>query len=554
MSASRQTAIIAAMVLTLAAAAGGAAAASAPPDLLRRMETSLREWDLAAATAAATEALAAAPDDPSALFLAARVAFHESDYPRALDLARRAAAAAGEDESARQPKEFAAWLADRQSTWGAFTEQRRGPFVIRTTARDAILVPYAFDALEGAARAMKEEFGFEPSRPVVVEFYPTRRSFIAASTLTREEVETSGTLAICHFNRIMMLSPAVLSRGYDWMDALCHEFVHYAIYSIGGSAVPVWLHEGIAKHLETRWRAGTPEPLDPRMASILAEGLETGQWVTFQQMHPSMAKLPSAGLVALAFAEVAVTIDMLRSTRGADAAGRLVREVRARSGDVDAALRGLWGIGLADLESEAKAHAGARGFARVPGLSVLARSAATDAQPWLRFADEGAEPDDPEAEARGIEDRRAQDWVLLGDRLKGRRYFDAAIIEYDKALERLGQSEPLVVNRKALALLQLGRVDEATAVLRECLAFTPGMAATLDNLAESEMRLAAAAKDEATADTHRRRALGYARQSEMINPFNLDTHARLASLLERLGQVEEAARSRERIALLRRPS
>src|SRR6185436_15697416 len=106
--------------------------------------------------------------------------------------------------------------------------------------------------------------------------------------------------------------PAVLARGFDWMDALCHEYIHYSVYSLGGSATPVWLHEGIAKHLETRWREPQPEPLDPRMGSVLAEGLETGHWVTFAQMHPSMAKLPSAALVSLAFSEVATTVEMLR--------------------------------------------------------------------------------------------------------------------------------------------------------------------------------------------------------------------------------------------------
>lgn len=547
----RMPALVLALVAALAVSLGTAPAARAldPAVAARSVDAALAEWDVEKAARIAGELLAERPSDSRALLLAARVAFYESDYPRAKDLASRGAEAGG--EAAKDAADMREWLTARESTWNSFQEERRGPFVVRVTPRDAILVPYAFEALEGAARAMKEEFGYEPKRPVVVEFYPTRRAFIAASTLTREEVETSGTLAICHFNRIMMLSPAVLARGYDWLDALCHEYIHYTVYNVGGSAIPVWLHEGIAKHLETRWRLAQPAPLEPRMASILAEGLETGRWVTFEQMHPSMAKLPSGELVSLAFSQVAVTAQMLREQRGGDALSRLVGAVRDAGGDLDAALKSLWNLDTKTLEERARAHAEKLGLARVPGMSVFEAAESPDKPDWLRFADEGETPNDPEAEARSIEDRQAQDWVLIADRLKGREFFDAAIIEYDKALARLKQSEPLVANKKAHALMLQGRPRDAVALLTETLKYAPSLAPTLDNLAEAHVRLAAAEKDAAKAEEHRRLALGFARESERINPFSIDTHVRLASLLEKAGQAEAAAVARERIAILR---
>ena len=541
-----------AVAFAAALALSGPASALSPDAAARAVDKELAEWQVGEAARIAAEQLEQTPDDPRALLLSARVAFYESDYARAKDLATRGAASSGDAEAVKDSADMVSWLSARESTWTAFREERRGNFVVRATPRDAILVPYAFEALQGAAAAMKQEFGFEPSRPVVVEFYPTRRAFIAASTLTREEVETSGTLAICHFNRIMMLSPAVLARGYDWMDALCHEFVHYTVYNVGGSAIPVWLHEGIAKHLEARWRLPEPGPLDPRMSSILAEGLETGRWVTFEQMSPSMAKLPSGELVSLAFSQVAVTAEMLQEERGRDALFKLVSAVRDEKGDLDAALKSLWGMSVADLESKAREHAKALPLVRVPGMKAFgAEETSPHGATALRFADEGENPNDPEAEARSIEDRKSQDWVLLADRLKGREFYDAAVIEYDKALARLGQSEPIVSNKKAHALLLQGKAAEAVSVLTESLKYAPTLAPSLDNLAEAHLKLAASEKDPARADEHRREALRMAQESERINPFSIDTHVRLATLLDRFGRAEEAAAARDRIAMLR---
>jgi tetratricopeptide (TPR) repeat protein len=226
--------------------------------------------------------------------------------------------------------------------------------------------------------------------------------------------------------------------------------------------------------------------------------------------------------------------------------------VREDHGDVDAALEDLWGLGLSGLEDEARAHAEKMKLLRIPGLVVFKPDDQASGKPsWLRFNDEGEKSEDPEAEARRIEDHQAQDWALLGDRLKGRRMYQAAVIEYDKALGRLGQSEPLTVNKKAHALLLMGRPQDALPVLEESLVYAPDLAVTLDNLAEAHLALAASSKDEAAADAHRKAALGLAQESERINPFSMDTHVRLATLYERFGRTEDAARARERIALLR---
>ena len=134
--------------------------------------------------------------------------------------------------------------------------------------------------------------------------------------MTAEEVETSHTIAICHFNRVMLLSPACTDRGYDWLDTLCHEYVHYAVYRLGEDAVPVWLHEGLAKTLESTWRTEEPEDHDPRASSTLAEALEIASRNAIRGnalMEEMIARSIKACLPGADVAKVTLTSDVEES-------------------------------------------------------------------------------------------------------------------------------------------------------------------------------------------------------------------------------------------------
>ena len=97
----------------------------------------------------------------------------------------------------------------------------------------------------------------------------------------------------------MLTSPRGLARGYGWRDTIAHEFVHYFVTKVSKNTVPIWLHEGIAKFQETRWRDAPGHKLDPPQEDLLARSLKKDQLITFEQMHPSMALLPSQRLPLL---------------------------------------------------------------------------------------------------------------------------------------------------------------------------------------------------------------------------------------------------------------
>ena len=55
------------------------------------------------------------------------------------------------------------------------------------------------------------------------------KELAAVSTLTEEEIRTSGTVAVCKFGKLMMLSPKALLKGYDWLDTAAHEYTHLVL-------------------------------------------------------------------------------------------------------------------------------------------------------------------------------------------------------------------------------------------------------------------------------------------------------------------------------------
>ena len=136
----------------------------------------------------------------------------------------------------------------------------------------------------------------------------------------------------------MLTSPRGLGRGYGWRDTIAHEFVHYYITKVSKNSVPIWLHEGIAKFQETRWREAPGHQLEPPQEDLLARSLEANKLISFDQMHPSMALLPSQEAAALAFAEVHSTIRYLHAKGGY---GKLRQLLKTLSGgrSMDQALK-----------------------------------------------------------------------------------------------------------------------------------------------------------------------------------------------------------------------
>ena len=176
---------------------------------------------------------------------------------------------------------------------------------------DEILVPYAIDTLKAASEALEAELGVKMVSPIRLEIYPDAESLARVSTLSVEAIRTTGTIALCKWGRLMIASPAALMHGYPWLDTIAHEYVHLLLTKATLDQSPVWLQEGLAKFLETRWRQDQASLRhDPASNQLLHDAVEANELLDFDQLHPSIALLPTQEAASLAFAQVSSFIEM----------------------------------------------------------------------------------------------------------------------------------------------------------------------------------------------------------------------------------------------------
>ncbi len=413
--------------------------------------------------------------------------------------------------------ELADVIVDTYETTKDYETFRYEGFEVRyAPGEDEILVPYAIDTLKAAAEALEAELGVKMVSPVRLEIYPDAESLASVSTLSVDAIRTTGTIALCKWGRLMIASPRALMRGYPWLDTIAHEYVHLLLTKATLDRAPVWVQEGVAKFLETRWRESEAAvPNDPASRHLLRAAAESDQLLDFDQLHPSIALLPTQQAAALAFAQVSSFVEAFYGHYGK---------------------QGLQGLleRLSDGEDARKAVARVAG---APWKTLEAR--------WKRGLLEGQ--DSPEArllprllsseateqdEVADVELERARKLVRLGDLLWTRSRPAAASVEYGKA-HQVAPADPIVASRYARSAIAGDRPEDAIAPLLETLKRYPMHAPALSSLATAQFRTSrlGAAEDSAY------RAIA-------LNPFDPQPHCILGKLPLPQSEHEEALCSR----------
>ncbi len=475
----------------------------------------LQEEDLAGAGPIIEAAALALPDDPSARRALGELRFYQHRYQEAVTLLEAATPGAGQSVLLR--------LARAASELASTQEQVESEhfIVAYPKGKDAVLVPYLLETLEAERAALAADLGVAPAGKVRVEVLGSVSDLARLSTLTEAEIRASGTIALCKYDKLMLVSPKALFTGYDWLDTAAHEYVHYAVMRKAGPATPIWLHEGLAKWLETRWRGAGGQDFSPFSAALVRRAAEKGTLVSFEQMHPSMAKLPTQEQSALAFAEVVLAVELMVERGGSSALSRLL-ELLAGGTPVDTAVTVAVGLPWLDFLAAWKRHLVTRPLPR-GGAQAMQR---------LRFIDD-PKLGGPWAEWAELEDPKAREFARLGELLRERGRPVAARQEYRKALDRGGARVAVLANQFAVVAIQTGRQAEAGAVLAEALTWNPDHAALRVRLGKLKLEK----QDWAGA----REQLTLANRQD---PFDPEIHAGLARALEPLGDPAGASRER----------
>jgi len=468
------------------------------------------DWRISEADSLVQSLLQKFPQSGDVRFLQAKVAFFKGNYEAAWKALKPIEA------RHRSVREFKSLVNETRQAAAHFISRESEHFIFRFEAgADEILVYYAEKVLERSYQVLGTLLNQYPREKVLVEIYPNREPLSRVSPLTRQDIITSGTVALCKYNGIMIISPASLVRGYSWMDTLSHEYTHYLLTQKSHNQLPLWMHEGIAKYFEGKWR-GSKDFLSPLMETILAVALKNDYLIALNAMMPSLAKLKTQEDVQLAYAEVATMIDFMIQEKGETFLPGLLDDL-ASGQEFEAALEFSLGMDLATFQQRWKSFMKQKKLKTIPGLKAL----------QTRFKSSRTSGEDKK-DYQEVGKQRTQDLTFLGDILKSRSAFKAAIIEYEKAFEEGDAESPILYNKIAGTYLTLQNYEQAESYLKKSLEHYPEFHTTLVNLGELYLELG-----------RLQEAREYFERAVKINPFNPFVHLRLIKIYSSLNMEEE---------------
>jgi len=465
------------------------------------------------------------PHDPQVLALLTKASLYRGEYVEAGQWAERWAEIEPSNDTAKGWKAFA-----EQTAWAVqdFKIYRSPHFVLRLQdERDGVLAEYALAALETAYEFLGRDLSYRPEAPVRVEIFPDHQRFHAASSLSKRDIEVAGAVGICKFDKVMLLSPRVLLRGYRWLDAVVHEYVHYVIVKLSDDKAPIWIHEGVAKHEESRWRSPGSLYLNPLNRTLLAQALQSGDFVAFEQMEPSLVRLETPQQVQLAYAEAASAIEFILDRVGYPGLRQIfLAMARTEARGAKAPIEQVLGMSFSDFEGVWQQFLRTKPLAPVAGVQLAQ---------FKVVEKEDSEADRLEHEA--LQSAAVERDLALGDLMRQRSRFDGAVYYYERA-RKVRPDAPLVLNKLSRALLTMQRPQEAVPHLQHALEVYPDYSTSQTTLGDAYRML---------GETEEARR--HYEQAIQINPFDPIPHQYLA---ESYRQARDDAAAQHEAQVLRR--
>jgi tetratricopeptide (TPR) repeat protein len=493
--------------------------AAEPDAKFKAGEELLDAWRIAQAEEVAAKALKEDPKSPPALDFDARVKFYQGRYAEALTVLDRALAIESSNQRRQALKLFTQLTVDVHKSLKRFESAHFVLFV--DDKRDGILVPHALDTLEKSYEAIGAELGFYPKEKVRVEIAPDATSFNAISTLSLRDIEETGAVGICKFNKLMIISPRALSFGYRWLDSLSHEYLHYVIVGLTNNQAPIWLHEGMARFYETRWRKAAPpkdaaeDYLTPANQTLLVQALAKNQFVGFKNMEPSLIHLETPEQVQLAYAEAASAVDFINQSKGR--AG--MRELLATLNDkpTPEAIEKVYGMSFDGFESKWKGFLKDKGLKEIEGSRVRKLKVKKDQR-----------EDEEVVELREIQSAVARNRTHLADQLLAKGRTEAAANEYQRALQASPYS-PIILNKLGRIMIETHRPNDALPLFKKALDVDPDNVNTYVQLGRALV-----------AQKNFKEARDALEEAVQINPFNPLIYRLLGDTYTALGDQEKA--------------
>lgn len=496
--------------------------------LIQKGERYLNTWQISMASDLADRVLEQSltdADRTQGYYFKSIVEYYKGNYAQALEFGKRVEMSG---ESNKEKFSLLDYFLKVSEFGLKFKEAKTKHFNIRyMNPKDKILVSYGEAVLEKAYFEVGLDIDYYPDSPIVVEIYPDLKSFTEASTLSENDIKTTGVVGICKFNRIMILSPRLLPKGFSWFDTLAHEYAHYLVFIKSQNKTPVWIHEGIAKFEEKRWEGKESDVITPFYETLLAIALRDNKLISIDKMHPSFGKLDSAYQAQLAFAQSGSMIEYLVHTWGNIAIVSLLDDLR-KTNDYKLSIKMVTDKDFDSFYDSWIGYLKSKKLSlRIPDVEVKE----------LRFT-EARRSQDGSEDLIDIDDIRAREYSRLGDMLRTRGRLRAAAYEYEKAMH-FAKTSPVVVNRLTSVMTDLGKYDNAEQLLKPIVELYPDYIDTHLNLG----RIYSISGNFEKAGEELKLALS-------INPFDPKIHTALIGVYQHQGQSESVEMEKEVLRIL----
>lgn len=502
----------------------------APIPGLTEAEENVNAWRVDQAEVQVQHLLSEYPDSVDVLDLATMLQYYQGDYTKALQTADKAVKI---DPESEQRQALRLLIQRTHDTVKDFRRFESDHFILYLDEQqDGILGPPALAALEKAYETVAQELGYSSQSKIRVEIAPGVTEFNAISTLSLRDIEETGAIGLCKFNKVMIISPRVLAHGYRWLDSLAHEYLHYAIVHVTRNKAPIWLHEGLARYYETIWRKAPdqnkPDYLTPANETLLARAVTTQEFISFKDMEPSLIRLDTPEQVQLAYAEAASAIDYVRASRGSAGIRQFLQEVGR--GSTASAIEQVMDMPFDTFESTWHAFLKEKGLKEIDGTSVRKYKVADD------------QLGEDTVDLQEIQSVVARNRTRLGDRLWQRGNVRAATAEYRRAL-KAGPNSTIILNKLGQILIKREIYDGALPHLEKARYLSPDTVKTYLLLGQLHHE---------TGDQTQARTL--LEEALQINPFHPMVYHLLGQTYEALGQSERAAQAQETLRRISRRS
>ena len=250
--------------------------------------------------------------------------------------------------------------------------------------------------------------------------------------------------------------------------------MHLVVSKKSRNTVPIWLHEGLAKYLESRWRGPPGGAMTPSSLALLGKRVRANDLVPFEKMHPSMALLPSAEDAATAFSEVFFAVKLI-DTEGGRGALERVLDAMAKGTSEKLAIEQVMKKRWPEFERAWMAYLKKQPFPKdlIPPTSHE-RKQLTDGKPEKKSKGREVSFGD----FKEVKETDARRDAHLGELFRERNRMASAAEVYGRAYKVVGDKYESVSNKYALTLLELKRFDEAAKVLEASLVMHPGSVST----------------------------------------------------------------------------